>query len=96
MNWIKGCITLHYNSYLEIKENLSRVSANLKSGFIDAVNRTWSSINDFAKAHRTGVEQQTEEITGESSSSSDVTQECKFVLVVVDPLRLQPLKWQEK
>ncbi|XP_057306093.1 phospholipase DDHD2-like isoform X1 [Hydractinia symbiolongicarpus] len=64
--------------HLEIKENLSRVGANLKSGFIDAVNRTWSSINDFAKAHRTGVEQQTEEITGEtaeSSSSSDVTQE---------------------
>jgi len=37
--------------HLEIKENLSRVSANLKSGFFQAVNRTWSSINDFARAH---------------------------------------------
>ena len=45
---------------------------------MDAVNRTWSSLNDFARAHRTDDgQQQGGLLTSESSSSCDVTQECK-------------------
>ena len=33
---------------LEIKDNLTRVSAKV----MDAVNRTWNSINDFARSHQ--------------------------------------------
>ena len=39
-------------SHPELKENMSRIGANLKHGIIEAVNRTWSSINEFARAHR--------------------------------------------
>ena len=37
---------------IEIKDNLTRVSAKVKSGIMDAVNRTWNSINDFARSHQ--------------------------------------------
>ncbi|XP_012559446.2 SEC23-interacting protein [Hydra vulgaris] len=44
--------------HLEIKENLARVGVNLKTGLLDAVSRTWSSINEFARAHTSQYQQQ--------------------------------------
>ena len=37
----------------ELRENLTRVGANLKQGFIEAVRSTWATINQFARSHRT-------------------------------------------
>jgi len=59
--------------HLEIKENLTKVGAHLKSGFMNAVNSTWTSINDFARAHRAVGDVETEK--AELDSSSDTTQE---------------------
>ncbi|XP_065071105.1 phospholipase DDHD2-like [Rhopilema esculentum] len=39
--------------HLELRENLTRVGANLKQGFIEAVRSTWETINHFARSHRT-------------------------------------------
>ncbi|XP_046851691.1 phospholipase DDHD2-like [Xenia sp. Carnegie-2017] len=41
--------------HLELRENLSRIGANLKQKFVESVKETWASLNDFARAH-TGVQ----------------------------------------
>ena len=40
------------SSHAELRENLTRVGANLKQGFIEAVRSTWATINQFARSHR--------------------------------------------
>ncbi|OWF51709.1 phospholipase DDHD2-like isoform X2 [Mizuhopecten yessoensis] len=44
----KGRKRLH----LELKESLSRVGADIKQKIVDSLKSTWTTINDFAKAHR--------------------------------------------
>ena len=39
--------------HLEIKEGLAKVSADVKQLMMDKLRTTWSSITDFAKAHKT-------------------------------------------
>lgn len=46
-------------SFLELRENLTRLGANLKQSLIESARKTWESINEFARAHSTqGVDQQ--------------------------------------
>ena len=63
-----------YNIFfpLEIKDNLTRVSAKVKSGIMDAVNRTWNSINDFARSHQADYQPN---MTGEEIDSSQESNE---------------------
>lgn len=42
-------------NFIELRENLSRIGANLKQKFVESVKETWASLNDFARAH-TGVQ----------------------------------------
>lgn len=45
--------------FLELRENLTRLGANLKQSLIDSARKTWESINEFARAHSTqGADQQ--------------------------------------
>ena len=37
----------------ELRENLSRLGANLKQSLIESARKTWESINEFARAHST-------------------------------------------
>lgn len=37
--------------HLELRENLSRLGANLKQSLIDSARKTWESLNEFARAH---------------------------------------------
>lgn len=39
--------------HLELRENLSRLGANLKQSLIDSARKTWESLNEFARAHST-------------------------------------------
>ena len=40
-------------SFLELRENLTRLGANLKQSLIESARKTWESINEFARAHST-------------------------------------------
>jgi len=45
--------------HIELRENLTRLGANLKQSLIDSARKTWESINEFARAHSTqGTDQQ--------------------------------------
>ena len=44
---------------LELRENLTRLGANLKQSLIESARKTWESINEFARAHSTqGTDEQ--------------------------------------
>jgi len=47
--------------HIELRENLTRLGANLKQSLIESARKTWESINEFARAHSTqgGDEQDT-------------------------------------
>jgi len=46
-------------SFLELRENLTRLGANLKQSLIESARKTWESINEFARAHSTqGADEQ--------------------------------------
>lgn len=51
----------------ELRENLTRVGANLKQGFIEAVRSTWATINQFARSHRTEAQLGEEEDENETA-----------------------------
>ena len=66
---------------LELRENLSRIGANLKQRFVESVKETWATINDFARAH-TGVQDTDEaDSPGERRDTSDNESQCKFKVV---------------
>ena len=46
----RSCLPIFF--HVELRENLTRVGANLKQGFIEAVRSTWATINQFARSHR--------------------------------------------
>lgn len=51
MFWLSSC--------LELRENLTRLGANLKQSLIESARKTWESINEFARAHSTqGADEQ--------------------------------------
>ena len=58
--------------FLELRENLSRLGANLKQSLIDSARKTWESLNEFARAHSSqgpdeqdSVVEEATEVTGE-------------------------------
>lgn len=54
-----SALTLNVFSFSELRENLTRLGANLKQSLIDSARKTWESINEFARAHSTqGTDQQ--------------------------------------
>ena len=40
-----------YSPLSELRENLSRLGANLKQSLLESARKTWESINEFARAH---------------------------------------------
>ncbi|XP_020632817.1 SEC23-interacting protein-like [Orbicella faveolata] len=45
--------------HIELRENLTRLGANLKQSLIESARKTWESINEFARAHSTqGADEQ--------------------------------------
>lgn len=40
-----------YPPLSELRENLSRLGANLKQSLLESARKTWESINEFARAH---------------------------------------------
>lgn len=40
-------------TFIELRENLTRLGANLKQSLIESARKTWESINEFARAHST-------------------------------------------
>ena len=64
----KGRKRLH----LELKDNLSRASTQIKNSIMGAVNSTWTSISAFAKAHRGGEEAEETTAVGESAAEQSL------------------------
>ena len=68
-------------SSLELRENLTRLGANLKQSLIESARKTWESINEFARAHSTqGADQQdaaVEEAT-EAIGDLEIIRELKY------------------
>ena len=63
--------------FSELRENLSRIGANLKQKFVESVKETWASINDFARAH-TGVQSSDEhDSPGARKDASDTESQSK-------------------
>ncbi len=62
---------------LELRENLTRVGANLKQGFIEAVRSTWETINHFARSHKTETGEEVNEtaVVQPLQTQDDVSQD---------------------
>lgn len=48
LNWF-----IAFPTFLELRENLTRLGTNLKQSLIESARKTWESINEFARAHST-------------------------------------------
>ena len=66
--------------FLELRENLSRLGANLKQSLIDSARKTWESLNEFARAHSSqgpdeqdSVVEEATEVTGERLCNRQVS-----------------------
>ena len=66
-----------WDCFLELRENLSRIGANLKQRFVESVKETWATINDFARAH-TGVQDPDEADNPGPRDTSDTESHSKF------------------
>lgn len=65
-------IRVPFPIFVELRENLSRLGANLKQSLIESARKTWESINEFARAHSSqgpdeqdAVVEEATEVTGE-------------------------------
>ena len=77
-----------YSPPLELRENLSRLGANLKQSLLESARKTWESINEFARAHSSqgsgvkdaAVEEATE-VKGNHIESLDMNKHKKVFAV---------------
>ncbi len=58
--------------HLELKEGLTKVSGDLKQKMMEKLKFTWSSLQDFAKAHKTDVDTQSNEEIDARETSGDL------------------------
>lgn len=74
-----------WNRFLELRENLSRIGANLKQRFVESVKETWATINDFARAH-TGAQAADEpDSPGGRNDASDTESQSKLKVILSFP-----------
>ena len=69
-------------TYSELKENLAKMGADIKQKILDSFKSTWTSINNFARAHQSEtLEQQVEsEMSQVVQQLEDDDRSCKYRL----------------